>query len=474
MTLTLLLGAALLLGGIMALHLMEKGLLEERIEHLDSLVHILSQSTTIAETDTRLLHQLPATVNCDGWWIFDRDSNLVESQSSDSETFFSPAKRQLVKLTGEPQQQIIFPMQLNFFDRLSPQAHYLIPIKKDGHFFGLLEMQFSLADIKEQLFEVQKILLVYVLLYGAVLVSAGYYLLQRNIVRPAQILFDATENVSQGNLETRLPVTGPREISQLAVAYNQMVDSLRESRAETEQHISSLEETNRKLQQARDELIRSEKLASVGQLAAGLAHELGNPLAALIGYLEILKNKIESSADRDIIERSLAETNRIDFLVRELLDFSRPSEDVQIESVDLLDVLHSSVQLLSNQGALAGIEMIDELPGSLPRVQGDLNKFQQVFVNLLINAVQACQSDGKISLFAGEDRENFWIGVKDDGVGIAEGDLDKIFEPFYTTKAPGKGTGLGLAICQRIVKDSGGIIEVASRPGSGSSFRLVF
>jgi signal transduction histidine kinase len=333
-------------------------------------------------------------------------------------------------------------------------------------------MQFSLTDIKKQLFEVQRVLLIYVFLYGAVLVLAGYYLLQRNIIRPAQILFKATENVSQGNLETRLPIAGPREISQLAVAYNQMVDSLRDSRAETEQHIASLEETNRKLQQARDELIRSEKMASVGQLAAGLAHELGNPLAALIGYLEILRCKIKSTTDRDIIERSLVETNRIDFLVRELLDFSRPTANAQIEPVNLVNALRGSVQLLQNQGTMAGVKVIDLLPESLPPVQGDLNKFQQVFVNLLLNAVQACPKNGEISLSAEESDKTFWIGIKDNGAGIAESDSDRIFEPFYTTKKPGEGTGLGLAMCQRIVEDSGGRISMKSIPKKGSLFIL--
>jgi signal transduction histidine kinase len=473
-TLTLLLGAALLLGGIMSLHLMERALLEERIDHLDSLVHILSRSMTVHGADSTLLRQLPDAVNCDGWWLYDQNDKLIDSQPSESGISFPVTSRQLVRLTGELQQQITFPTQFNFFDQSIPVAQYIVPIKNKTHLPFLMGIQFSLVDVKEQLDDMRNILLIYVFLYGVVLIFAGYFLLQRNVIKPVQVLFQATENVRLGDFETRLPDAGPKEISQLAVAYNQMVDSLRDSRAETEQHIASLEETNKKLQQVRDELIRSEKMASVGQLAAGLAHELGNPLAALIGYLEILKLKVESASDQDIIDRSLAETNRIDFLVRELLDFSRPGENLQTQPVHLVRVLRSSIQLLQNQGTMTDIKIIDELSESIPFILGDPNKFQQVFVNLLLNAVQACQQKGEIMLLSREDEKTFWIGIEDNGIGIAENDLHKIFEPFYTTKISGEGTGLGLAICQHIVEESGGIIYVESVYGGGSLFKLLF
>ncbi|RLC07211.1 MAG: two-component sensor histidine kinase, partial [Deltaproteobacteria bacterium] len=213
---------------------------------------------------------------------------------------------------------------------------------------------------------------------------------------------------------------------------------------------------------------------SVGQLAAGLAHELGNPLAALIGYLEFLKHKIESTTDKDIIERSLVETNRIDFLVRELLDFSRPAESVQIESVDMTDVLNSCVQLLRNQGVMADLDVINELPKVLSSIRIDPHKLQQVLINLLLNGVQACDHGGKIVLSGGEDSTFVWVGIRDTGSGISAADLDRIFDPFFTTKAPGDGTGLGLAICQRIVGEASGVIEVNSESGEGSLFRLIF
>ncbi|WP_321370647.1 ATP-binding protein [uncultured Desulfuromusa sp.] len=473
-TLTLLLGAALLLGGIMMLRLMEKSLLEERVGQLESLSNILAQSLVMNANDMSLLTRLPDNLNYVNWRVYDEDLNTINSYVAEGISPFSSSRRQMAKLSADPQRKVHFPTLLNLFDQSEPFVHFLLPLRADKRFYGLLELSFSLADIRSNLSKSQQLIVIYVVLYGAVLILAGYYLLQRNIVNPARNLLKATEEVSCGNLETRLPTAGPTEIRQLAVAYNHMVEALQTSRGETELHIASLEEINRELQRARAELIRSEKMASVGQLAAGLAHELGNPLAALIGYLEILKQKIETGSEKDIIERSLVETNRIDFLVRELLDFSRPTDAAQVESVDLVFALNSSVQLLKNQGALADIEIIDNLPETLPPISIDPNKLQQVLINLLLNAAQACAKKGKITLSSGVDEASVWLGIRDNGCGIVAADLNKIFDPFFTTKSPGEGTGLGLAICQRIIEEIGGTIDVESSVGEGSLFKIIF
>lgn len=483
-TLTLLLGAALLLGGVMMLHLMEKNLLEERVGQLRSFAQVLATvscqpqgdlpADVVLEEKLVLLTQLPDDVHCDAWWLYDRNFNTVGSYATGQVSPSLAARLQMVKLSKTLQQKTNYSTLLNFFEQAESTTQIILPLQFKNSFYGLLELHFSLADIRLKVLNSLQVLILYIILYGIILVLAGYYLILKNIIRPAQNLLKATQDVSSGNLGTRLPIAGPIEISQLATAYNQMVDALRQSRNETGQHIASLEQTNRELQQARDELIRSEKMASVGQLAAGLAHELGNPLAAIIGYLELLKQRIEAAPDNDILQRALAEANRIDFLVRELLDFSRPTANGVIEPVDIVKVVRSCVQLLNNQGTLAGVDVADDLPTSLSEITGDANKFQQVFINLLLNAIQACEKNGKITLTAGENNTNIWLMIKDNGSGIAENDFGKIFDPFYTTKPPGEGTGLGLPICQRIIEESGGKIEIASCVGRGSSFKLVF
>ncbi|MFK5926715.1 MAG: ATP-binding protein [Desulfuromusa sp.] len=483
-TLTLLLGAALVLGGVMMLHLMEKNLLEERVGQLRSFAQVLATVSrqpqgdlpedVVLEEKLVLLAQLPDDIHCDAWWLYDRNFNSVGSSVTGQVTPSLAARLQMVKLTKKLQQKTNYSTLLSFFEQVESTTQLVLPIQFKNSFYGVMELHFSLADIRLKILGSLQVLILYIVLYGIVLVLAGYYLILKNIIRPAQNLLKATQDVSSGNLETRLPIAGPVEISQLATAYNQMVDALRQSHHETEQYIRSLEQTNRELQQARDELIRSEKMASVGQLAAGLAHEIGNPLAAIIGYLDLLKQRIEVASDSDILQRALVEANRIDFLVRELLDFSRPTANGVTEPVDIVKVMRSCVQLLNNQGTLTGVDVADELPASLPEITGDANKFQQVFINLLLNAIQACEKNVKITLMAGENSTNIWLVIKDNGSGIAKENLSRIFDPFYTTKAPGEGTGLGLAICQRIIEEAGGKIEIESCVGRGSSFKLVF
>lgn len=481
-TLTLLLIAALLLGGMLMLRLTEQRLLAERLRHLEDTARLVAvalsqqQDATVAVTPAPLRQQLLGVLSetgyCDGWWLFDQHLNPLESFSATGRQPFNAARRQQVRLTGEFERRVDFPTLLNLFSVTSAGVQLAFPLFADQRFAGVLEMHFSLDDIRLQLMDALQLLLIYVVLYGLVLIAAGYYLLQRNIIKPAKLLLRATQDVGRGDLSTRLPIAGPTELAQLATAYNEMVIALNKSQAQTRLHIDELNNTNRQLQQARDELIRSEKMASVGQLAAGLAHELGNPLAALIGYLELLKTRF-SAADKDVVARSLVEAERIDYLVRELLNFSRPADKSSIDRVDPVVELRVCHDLLAHQGTFGQIHVVDMLPATSAIVRINQQKLHQVFINLLINAAHACEKKGVIELTAGTGQEALWLQIKDDGCGIAASDLTQIFDPFYTTKAPGEGTGLGLTICHRIVDEAGGHLQVESYPHQGSRFRLV-
>lgn len=485
-TLVVLLGAALLLGGVLMLHLTEQSLLGERLRQLDSVVSLvaatlradLNLSRENGQADHRafaLLDDLPEQLHCRSWRYYDRNLELLEAGGVDVARPLSVSVRQMARMTGEIQREVEYTTLLNVIGETTAEARFAVPVRSHQQTarLRLVELHFSLADIRSNLLRTQRVVILYVLLYGLILVLAGYYLLQKNVIRPARNLLMATEAVGRGDLERRLPSAGPAEIGQLATAYNRMLDALRQSRRETEQHIRSLEETNHQLQQTRDELIRSEKLASVGQLAAGLAHELGNPLAALIGYLELLKKNPGGDPEHELIERSLVETQRIDFLVRELLDFSRPADNTSREPLDPVAELRSCVTLLDNQGSLGAVEVVDQLAEFAGRIRINPHKLRQVFINLLLNAVQACEGAGRITLSAGATDQHVWIELRDTGCGIEAAQLNNIFDPFYTTKEPGQGTGLGLAVCQRIIEEAEGRIEVNSQPGQGSRFRLI-
>lgn len=483
-TITLLMVAALLFGGVLLLRLTEQSLLEQRVTQLDAVSKVLANSLAAQTRDDenwndrsaqlKLLNNIPDELHSDGWWLYAGNLTLVAAYHAGSEPLTPEYKRQQVKMTLVPSARVKFPSLLDIFSSGEARAHFIVPLVDQNHFAGLLELGFSLQDIRQRLWRVQKLILLYVLLYGSVLVFFGYYQLKKNIIKPTQNLFRATEAVRLGNLETRLPTTGPLEISQLADAYNRMTEALLQSRQETQLHIESLEEKNSELQQARDELIRSEKMASVGQLAAGLAHELGNPLSALIGYLEVLKQRTASEDDRDILRRSLDETERLDYLVRELLDFARPADTATVEVFDPLSELKASLELVINQGHIGSIQVSEKLPDRLPAIRMSRQKLRQVFINLLLNAVHACQPDGKIELSAGSGHGQVWLAIRDNGCGISAAALKDIFNPFYTTKEPGQGTGLGLTVCDRIVSEAGGRIATLSHPEQGSSFRVEF
>lgn len=480
-TLSLLLGAALLFGGLVMLRFTEVSLLEERVSQLDILTRLLSSSEQMkqsSEQRIQFLNTFPEISDCQGWWLYDHNLKLIGSWVETDNAVVEPSSaaiRNQTKLSGTTQRFVEFSAMLNFLTQRSSTAQFVVPLVNQKQFSGILELTYSLQDIRNRLLTSLVLILLYIFLYGIVLIGAGFFLLQRNIIKPARKLLAATGAVGKGNLNQRLPIDGPAEIRQLAGAYNDMVNALQKSQAETINQIKNLEATNLKLEQTRNELIHREKMVSVGHLAAGLAHELGNPLAALIGYLELLKSKVQDSTEQDLIERSLVETNRIDFLVRELLNFSRPGNLDDVEDVCPVTVLKDSVTLLLNQGTINETDIEYDFPvKALKTVQMNGNKLRQVFINILLNACQACDAGGKIILRAGEDKKHVWVSIKDNGQGIAESDLERIFEPFYTTKQTGIGTGLGLAVCRRIIDEVGGKILVESKLEEGSQFTLQF
>jgi signal transduction histidine kinase len=249
-----------------------------------------------------------------------------------------------------------------------------------------------------------------------------------------------------------------------------MVTALSASRAETEEHIASLEEANQALAQARDDLVRSEKLATVGHLAAGMAHEIGNPLGAVVGYLNMLQSDL-SGESQDLVTRSLAETARIDKLIRELLDYSAPL-DHQSESFDPIESLREVLELLRHQGQLESIQVVDHCSDMVCRVKMDRGRLAQVWINLFLNAQDAMQGEGQIVLTSVSDGPAVTVAIQDDGPGVAHDVATRIFEPFYTTKAPGSGYGLGLAVCQRIIDENGGSLKLSQDSGNGACFTV--
>lgn len=354
---------------------------------------------------------------------------------------------------------------------------------------GAARLALSLKGELTRLQRSRQIFLAYFVLDFALLLLFGTLLMGRFIVRPVRNLLNATERIIAGDFSQKVRIEGGKETGELAEAFNAMIDELRREREEVERHLGSLRTANSELQQARAEAIRSEKMASVGVLAAGMAHEIGTPLSAIMGYTGVLRDELANDPEKsDYLRRIMDDSGRIDRIVRGLLDYARPTRG-ELGSVNAGEVISEVMELAESQGLLKQSEASMTLEEGLPMVLVDRGQLQQVLLNLIINARDAMPQGGRLAVRAGlahpgdgacgiiakgaaEAISCVRIDVTDSGEGIAPENLDRVFDPFFTTKEPGRGTGLGLAISARIVDSFGGRITVASEVGKGTTFTV--
>ena len=322
-----------------------------------------------------------------------------------------------------------------------------------------------------------------------VLVGFVAYQVERVVLRPLRETMATAEAIAGGDLARRVALGESLEMNNLALSVNRMTDRLLEERAH---------------------LVRVEKMASVGRLAAGIAHEVGNPLGAINGYIHLLRTAAAGAPNAGEALTGLErEAGRIDRIVRGLLDYARSKPQARMEA-DLNAVARTVVELLGTQGVLKHIQLELRLADTPLLVAGDRHDLEQSFVNLLLNAVDAMAAKGSLSIVLRRtDRaemlhgarrysdgaarplnppsaramrwmettraESFaMVAIIDSGPGIPPEDVERVFEPFYTTKEPGKGTGLGLAIVARAVENSAGTIWVSRSREGGAAFRMMF
>jgi len=233
-----------------------------------------------------------------------------------------------------------------------------------------------------------------------------------------------------------------------------------------------LAQANEELRQAHQQVIQSEKLASVGKLAAGVAHEINNPVGVILGFSQFLQRQIPPD---DVCAQPLAaierESMRCKQIVQNLLDFARMSEPAMLE-IDLHQVLESTYQLLEYQLSKGKVEIVRDYAPGLPSIAADPHQLQQVFVNLMLNAYQAMPQGGRLTIQTRVEASQVAIALTDEGIGIPPANLSRVFDPFFTTKEPGQGTGLGLSVSYGIVKQHSGHFDVQSQIGRGSTFTV--
>jgi two-component system, NtrC family, sensor kinase len=344
----------------------------------------------------------------------------------------------------------------------------------------------------------------------------GARMLQRRLLAPLEVMVLSVEAISDGDLGMRVPAAETEELSRLARSVNQLAEALITDRQALTENIQSLDETNRMLTEARDAMVRAEKMASVGRLGAGIAHEVGNPLGAIIGYLGLIQRQAEGMP-RELAESAEREAHRIDRIIRGLLDFARP-RDAASQPLDANAVVRDTVDLVQTQGIFKLVELETRFADEALTVAGDPYQLQQVLVNLLVNAVDATETVraprvtvttlqrparpapphvparrrddpqgvdyshrrrlARLPRWPAGDPETetgrvVEIVVADNGTGVPAELIDQVFEPFVTTKEPGKGTGLGLALCARLVEGMGGTIHAGNAPEGGAVFCVI-
>jgi two-component system NtrC family sensor kinase len=311
-----------------------------------------------------------------------------------------------------------------------------------------------------------------------VFLLVALYFLTVRITRPLQSMVVATQEIAKGDLSHKVHVTSHDEIGALAGSFNQMTDDLREANEKLLDWGRTLErkveERTQELRDIQSHLVQSEKLASIGKLAAGIAHEINNPLGAVLIYSNlILEDTPPGQPHHENLKKIVKETTRCKDIVTGLLDFARPKEP-QRQPTDLHDLLDRCLAFTEQQALFQNIRVEKAYWPSLPKVIVDAGQLQQVFMNIIFNAAEAMDGKGTLTLRTSFDtaRDEVTVAIADTGHGIKEEDKRRLFEPFFTTKDVGKGTGLGLAISYGIIQKHHGTIGVESEAGRGTTFTI--
>jgi signal transduction histidine kinase len=466
--LTLAVGAVMLVASLISLRqreaALEEALRDELRAHAVTLQIALEehyQNGRINEA-RHLIDRLRENSRVYGVLLFDETGDLRSvSQPETAIDFRQPPEVGTVLQTGETVEFVRIVKDQKFLS-------IILPLNLSEGKRGALEIVKPLALIENDISRARLNRLSTTLLLLATIFLIVFLVLRRSLSRPIRSLLVGARALGEGDLSHRVKVqTSGDELAQLAAEFNRMADNLAEQRraAETEaENRLNLEK----------ELRHSERLASVGRLAAGIAHELGAPLNVIDARAEQLIEKQDASREKQIKNLTIIRTqsSRITNIVRQLLNLARPY-NLHFKEIKITDLIKSSLEGFEpNETVKIEFSAEEDLT-----VSGDEDYLQQVFVNIFLNAVQAMNAVGNLKIEISStrrDSKNYVATViSDTGKGIAPENLEKIFDPFYTTKDIGQGTGLGLAVSRRIVEEHGGAIEVENNAEGGASFTVL-
>jgi len=318
------------------------------------------------------------------------------------------------------------------------------------------------------------LLVIYLLLFGVAVLSFGYFAITSLIVRPIDRLRESAVRLGEGKFDIDPGREGAKEIQEVGRSLAAAARQLKEQRKELVEKIRQLDAAHGDLLRSQQATVRAQKLASVGRLTAGVAHEIGNPLTAIMGFIDLLgDDALPAETRKDFLARMQKETERVNRIIRDLLTFAR-AEGKEIARVKLDAVVRDACRIMAPQKLFKHVRLSIETGGDVPEVMASSDRLTQVAVNLLMNAAEAMAGDGEIVVRVARsaDGKAAVLSVEDNGPGIPPEVADSIFEPFVTTKPEGQGTGLGLSVCHGIVTGFGGTIAAENVPPRGARFTV--
>jgi two-component system, NtrC family, sensor kinase len=417
-------------------------------------------STEEAETGTLLNKRVEVCTVCHG-----KELLLTASSKNRSRRFSEPNGEQFLGITNAIyNEESCYTAKCHFH----PQALRVL---------GVLDVVVSLNKMQSLLDAYRNRTVALTLLLILLTSISLTFFTQKLVNRPVRELLEHTQMLSRGELDGLVATFANDELGELADSFNSMTLNLKKAREELEGWGKNLEnmvqERTLEITRIQAQLIRSEKLASLGELVAGIAHEINNPLTGILVFSSLVRSnpKLDETLknDMDTITR---ETQRCAGIVKGLLKFARCSPP-QKEFCNLNEISDTALSLIEHQTLFKDITVIRQYADDLPQLFIDSNQLEQVLVNMFLNAAQAMRGEGVLQIASGVEngQGSAWIKIVDNGCGIAEANLSKIFDPFFSTKE-NKGTGLGLSVSYGIIAEHGGRIDVQSEVGRGTTFTI--
>ncbi len=348
---------------------------------------------------------------------------------------------------------------------------------------GVLDTNVSLAQADVQLAESSRRMKAYTACALLLIMVLSWFFIWQVVARPIRALKRATEHIGSGDLGYQIQVRSEDEIAELARSFNEMSSRLASEHNQNLAWTHTLEERvaqkTRELTRAHEHALQTEKMASIGKMAAVLAHEVNNPLSGILTYAKLLRKWIDREDGGqsrrgeicDSLDLIASESRRCGDLVKNLLTFSRTTP-MNLQPTDINHVIEQSLRLVQHQIDLAAIQVQPQFEPDLPPVRCDAAQIEQVLLALIMNAIDAMPQGGNLWIISSSVDHRVQVIVRDDGSGIPPDILPRIFEPFLTTKETGRGVGLGLAISHSILERHNGTIEVQSEIGRGTTFTV--